>query len=95
MWLSSHNVNISSYIQFPTSDITLVFVGEKNPIVYMYHIFLVHFFGVRRLGWFCNVAIVNGAVVRIIVRDSTADFPINTQGLHGAGLNDLSGLRFL
>jgi hypothetical protein len=43
-------------------------MSEYNPIVYKYHIFLIHLSAVGHLGYFCNLTIVNSATINMGVQ---------------------------
>lgn len=84
--LNSFTTIIRRCIHFPTDYVTLLFLllfkAEKITLC-IYHIFLRHSSGAKHLGWFCNLAVVNSAIVNSNVQVSVmcwlGVFWVNTQ----------------
>lgn len=64
LWVTSLSLVFPSSIRLPANlMITLFFTSEKNSIVYLYHIFLIHSSATRDLGSFYFLHSVNRAAI--------------------------------
>jgi hypothetical protein len=95
-WLISLNTMLSSSIHFPAYNIILFFFYDRIVIVYIHHIFFVHWSVHEQLGWFHILTIVNTVARNMAVQVSLlyADLSSFRYMLNSDTLDHMVGLFF-
>lgn len=97
LWVMGFSINIifSTSIHLLANSMTsFFFTAEQHPVIYKYHIFIIHSSVEGYLGWFHFLAIVKRAVINMVEQVSMEQGVENFGYLPGSGIAALDG-RFI